>query len=76
MFDEVEDGMTVDAALSAYDYALDEIYGSVEIAGHSFDTSRALRGLDPIAYRVGFHDYLDGEGVDSDTLTGEWDNVP
>lgn len=42
-----------------YDEMLDEVYGVVEIAGMNFDTSRALKECDPIAYRVGMVDYAD-----------------
>lgn len=58
-------------AIAAYDEMLDEAYGPVRVAGYEFDTSRVLREMDPIAYRVGFFDWLDGEGVDSDDLDDE-----
>ena len=38
---------------------LDECYGTISVAGMEYDTSRALYELDPIAYRVGFNDWLD-----------------
>ena len=44
--------------IDAYDEMLDEIYGDVNIGGHLYSTSRALSKVDPIAYRVGFSDYL------------------
>ncbi|MCR6713129.1 MAG: hypothetical protein NVV57_10725 [Demequina sp.] len=59
---------TIDEALSVYDEALDEAYG--EPMG--YQASRVLKAVDPIAYRCGFHDWLDGEGVVSDTLEGDW----
>ena len=40
-------------AESAYQDLLDDIYGVVTIAGMEFDTGRALRDLDPIAFRCG-----------------------
>jgi len=36
---------------------LDEVYGTVMIAGMEYDTSYALRECDPIAYRVALSDY-------------------
>lgn len=42
-----------------YKEMLDECYGTVKVAGMEYDTSRALYELDPIAYRVGFSDWLD-----------------
>jgi len=42
----------------SYKMMLDDVYGTVMIAGYEYDTSRALYELDPIAYRVGFSDFL------------------
>ena len=41
----------------AYNEMLDEVYGTVNIAGYEYDTSRALKEIDPIAYSVGMSDY-------------------
>jgi len=38
---------------------LDEVYGTVTIAGHVHDTSRALKELDPDAFRTGMHNHAD-----------------
>lgn len=51
-----------------YDDMLDDCYGTVTIAGHEYETSRALKEADPIAYRVGMHDYADHLLKDDDTL--------
>ena len=42
-----------------YNQLLDDVYGTVTIAGMEYDTSRALKDTDPIAYRVGIHEYAD-----------------
>ena len=42
-----------------YKDVLDQTYGTVMVAGMEYETSRALYELDPIAYRVGFSDWLD-----------------
>lgn len=47
--------------LERFNEMLDDIYGSVEIAGMQFDTARALHELDPIAHRMMFLDYIDNE---------------
>lgn len=47
-----------------YQDTLDEIYGEVDIAGHSFSTGRALRELDEIAFREGFNNWIDSEVQD------------
>jgi hypothetical protein len=62
--------MTITEALERYDEALDES-GPAVVAGLEYMPSRVLREVDPTAYRVGFCDWLDGEGIDSDSLTGE-----
>lgn len=72
MFD-MENGVTVEYALERYDEMLDETLSVSLPEMGGFDASRVLKALDPIAYRCGFHDWLDGEGIDSDTLTGSWD---
>ena len=47
-----------------FDEMLDEVYGTVSVAGVEYDTARALKDLDPDAYRGGMLDYIDGTGVE------------
>lgn len=50
-----------------YDDFIDEVYGeTVTIAGYEYSTSRALKGLDPIAYRCGYADWLDQQEDDDE----------
>lgn len=42
-------------ALKMYDEALGEIYGDFM---DTYSASRVLKEIDPIAYRVGFHEYI------------------
>lgn len=53
-----------DEAYELYDEWLNEMDGGIEVAGCVFDASRILKELDPIAYRCGFHDWLDFEGIE------------
>ena len=62
---------TVQDALTAYDDMLDECYPDQFM---DIQASRILREIDPTAYRCGFHDWLDSDGIDSDQLDG-WDLV-
>jgi len=55
----------------SYKEMLDESYGTVTIAGMEYDTARALKDTDPIAYTVGMHDWADHLMTDDDTLTIE-----
>ena len=43
----------------SYADMLDDVYGTVIIAGSEFNTSRALKELDPIMYNEGLLDYTD-----------------
>lgn len=40
---------------------LNDVYGACNIGGYSYDTDRALKEVDPVAYRCGFNDWLDSE---------------
>lgn len=51
-------------ALDQYDQYLDEVFGDVSIAGIEYNTSKALKDVDPIAYRTGFNDWADSEGIE------------
>jgi len=57
-----------------YDAWLDDVFGEVNIAGNSYDTSTALKELDPTAYRCGKADWLDSENSDNRIVEvkGDW----
>lgn len=44
-----------------YDEMLDECGGTIKIGSLEYPASTTLEAVDPIAYRVGFNDWLDGE---------------
>ena len=46
----------VEKSESEYEEMLNDIYGTVEICGMTFDSGRALKELDPIAFRCGMSD--------------------
>lgn len=46
---------------SQFDEMLDDVYGVVKIGGYEYDTSRALKEVDPVAYRQGYLEYVDSE---------------
>ena len=62
---------------------LDECYGECEIAGMKFTTSRALKELDPTAFRCGEADYIDslslveinGDYYERDAVEAERDSL-
>lgn len=56
--------MTEYDALKLYDECLDECYPECKIGGFEYSTSRALKEVDPIAYRCGFNDWCDSEGIE------------
>lgn len=59
-------------ALGAYDEMLNECAEPV----FGIDPARILRECDPVAYRCGFVDWLDAEGVDSDGLDDSGNDWP
>ena len=44
-------------AYEMYDEMLDECHEDVKVCGMTYNTSRVLKEVDPIAYRCGFSDY-------------------
>ena len=56
--------MTELQALEAYREMLDDVCGVVNIAGLQYSTSRALELLDETAFRCGFNDWTDAEGIE------------
>lgn len=57
---------TYKEALDAYNQMLDES-GPVVVGGIEFSPSAILREMDPIAYGVGFNDYMDSMEIDYDS---------
>lgn len=65
---------TIEQALKAYDDYLDEIYPDQIL---NIPAGRILREIDPIAYRVGFSDWLDSPEVSEDDMENwDWSQVP
>jgi hypothetical protein len=61
-----------------YNEMLDEVHGEAKIAGYEYQTSRALKQIDPTAYRCGFADWLDaecGEGRFFELPTGDYTDI-
>lgn len=67
---------TWDEAVEAFDALLDSLQVEVRVSDYSWAPSDVLRQMDPTAYRCGLFDFIDAEGVDSDTLDGTMQNVP
>ena len=60
--------LTMEEAEEMYEEMIDECYGEINV-GVTFNASRVLRELDPIAYRCGFNDWMDCLFEDGYTLT-------
>lgn len=56
-----------------YEDMLDDIYGAVNIGGYEYETSDALKQVDPIAYRCGRNDYVDSLVREGDMIMDEED---
>lgn len=62
----------VSETVAAYDEMLDELHDHPEIAGVSFYPSSILNEMDPIAYKCGWIDWCDAEGIDTDDLEDDY----
>lgn len=63
---------TISETVAAYNDMLNECYPELNIAGLTYDTARALDQLDPIAYKCGWLDWCDSEGIDTDELEDDY----
>lgn len=50
---------------SCYDEALDDTYEAAQICGYEYSPAEALKIVDPVAYRCGYNDWLNGEIYDN-----------
>ncbi len=57
-----------DEAHERYDEYMQEVYGDIEVCGIRMDALDVLKHMDPVAYRTGFNDWMDGE--DKSTFDG------
>lgn len=62
-------------ALQEYDQMLDDVYPEVTLGFSSFLPSRVLKEMDPIAYRVGFREYVNGLVDDGTFVEGYTDDL-
>ncbi len=80
---QISDNLTPLDTEELYANMLDDCYGEAKIAGHSFSTSRALKELDPTAFRCGEVDYIDslslveinGDYYEQDAVETERDSL-
>lgn len=54
--------------VEVYRDLVNEYESTVVVQGMEFDPSEVLEKLDPIAFREGYLDYADAEGIDVDEL--------
>lgn len=47
--------------MELYKDLIDQVEPVVKIFGMEYEASRVLQEVDPIAFRVGFYDWIDGE---------------
>ena len=66
---------TMEEAYERFDEMLDES-GPVIVGGIEFSPSDILKEMDPIAYDVGFNDYMDSMDIDTDELSDSEYNEP
>lgn len=64
---------TVSETVAAYDEMLNDSYGAwPNIGSLEFAPSDILRELDPVAYKCGWLDWCDSEGIDTDELEDDY----
>lgn len=63
---------TISETVAAYDSMLDEIYPTVQVDGLEWAPSEVLEKTDPIAYKCGWVDWCDAEGIDTDELEDDY----
>lgn len=74
MYYDIDTGeeITEETMEERYVDMLDEVYGEVNIGGLDYLTSRALKDVDPIAYRCGMSDYISSEIGETIVESGYW----
>lgn len=63
---------TISETVTAYNDFINEMSDAVEILGMTFDPARVLNDTDPIAYKCGWIDWCDSEGIDTDELEDDY----
>lgn len=63
---------TISETVDAYNDMLNECYPDTLVASLTYDTAHALDQLDPIAYKCGWIDWCDSEGIDTDELEDDY----
>ena len=63
---------TISQTVTAYNEMLDEHFPVAIVAGAEYEYSYLLDELDPIAYKCGWLDWCDSEGIDTDELVDDY----
>lgn len=63
---------SISATVAAYDDMLNEIHEWARVGWTDFAPADILRALDPIAYKCGWIDRCDAEGIDTDDLEDDY----
>ena len=64
---------TMSQLADAFEEQVNELHDDIVICGMTFLAGRVLREVDPIAFRCGYLEYADAEGIDTDDLTDDLD---
>lgn len=59
---------TISETVDAYDDMLNETHETITLMGVEYYASDVLKKVDPIAYKCGWIDWCDAEGIDTDDL--------
>ena len=63
---------TISETVAAFDQMTNELFGPVLVMGSEYDMAELWNKLDPIAYKCGWIDWCDAEGIDTDELEDDY----
>lgn len=63
---------TISETVDAYDDFINETHETVTLLGVEYYASELLKDADPIAYKCGWIDWCDAEGIDTDNLEDDY----
>lgn len=63
---------TISETVAAFDSMTNDLFGTVLVMGSEYDMAKLWNKLDPIAYKCGWIDWCDAEGIDTDELEDDY----
>lgn len=64
---------TISETIDAFDDFINAMHDEVTLLGVDYYASELLKSTDPIAYKCGWLDWCDSEGIDTDELEDDYE---